>query len=123
MLPVLVGRTQPESVAAGLTALLPVHGALAVVSTDLSHYLDERSAHERDRRTAAAVLARDADAVRPDDACGHHPLRGLLQHAVERDLTIELLRLATSADSGAGRARVVGYGAFLLHGAAGGRSS
>jgi MEMO1 family protein len=35
---------------------------------------------------------------------------------------VELLRLATSADSGAGRARVVGYGAFLLHAAAGGRS-
>jgi AmmeMemoRadiSam system protein B len=101
-------------VAAVLTALLAVDGALAVVSTDLSHYLDERSAHERDRRTADAVLARDADALRPEDACGHHPLRGLLQHAVQRDLTIELLRLATSADSGAGRARVVGYGAFVL---------
>ena len=117
VLPVLVGRTQPESVAAVLTALLAVDGALAIVSTDLSHYLDERSAHERDRRTADAVLARDADALRPDDACGHHPLRGLLQHAVERDLTIELLRLATSAGSGAAGARVVGYGAFVLRAA------
>ncbi|WP_100499308.1 AmmeMemoRadiSam system protein B [Geodermatophilus chilensis] len=120
VLPVLVGRTRPESVAAVLLAL---DGALAVVSTDLSHHLDERSARERDRRTADAVLARDAGALRPDDACGHHPLRGLLHHAAERDLTVELLRLATSADSGTGRARVVGYGAFLLHGAAGGRSS
>jgi MEMO1 family protein len=120
VLPVLVGRTQPESVAAVLTA---VDVALAVVSTDLSHHLDERSARERDRRTADAVLARDAAALRPDDACGHHPLRGLLHHAAERCWTVELLRLATSADSGAGRARVVGYGAFVLHGAAGGRTS
>jgi AmmeMemoRadiSam system protein B len=116
VLPVLVGRTPPESVAAVLTAL---DGALAVVSTDLSHHLDERSARERDRRTADAVLARDAGAVGPGDACGAHPLRGLLHSAVERSLTVELLALATSADSGAGRARVVGYGAFLLHGAAG----
>ena len=64
VLPVLVGRTQPESVAAVLTALLAVDGALAVVSTDLSHYLDERSAHERDRRTADAVLAREHAALR-----------------------------------------------------------
>jgi AmmeMemoRadiSam system protein B len=120
VLPVLVGRTQPQSVAALLTALLATDGALAVVSTDLSHHLDEHSARERDRRTADAVLARDAGALGPDDACGHHPLRGLLHHAAERDLTVELLRLATSADSGAGRDRVVGYGAFLLHG---GRSS
>jgi AmmeMemoRadiSam system protein B len=122
VLPVLVGRTQPESVAAVLTALLPVDGALAVVSTDLSHHLDERSAHERDRRTAVAVLARDAGALRPDDACGYHPLRGLLHYAADGCLTVELLRLATSADSGAGRARVVGYGAFLLREATG-RSS
>lgn len=120
VLPVLVGRTQPESVAAVLTA---VDVALAVVSTDLSHHLDERSARERDRRTADAVLARDAAALRPDDACGHHPLRGLLHHAAERCWTVELLRLATSADSGAGRARIVGYGAFLLREAAGGRTS
>jgi AmmeMemoRadiSam system protein B len=118
VLPVLVGPTQPESVAAVLTALLAVDGALAVVSTDLSHYLDEPSAHERDRRTADAVLARDAGALRRDDACGYHPLRGLLHYAAERCLTVDLLRLATSADSGAGRARVVGYGAFVLHEAA-----
>ncbi|ADB75217.1 AmmeMemoRadiSam system protein B [Geodermatophilus obscurus] len=120
VLPVLVGRTQPESVAAVLTA---VDGALAVVSTDLSHHLDEPSARERDRRTADAVLARDAAALRPDDACGHQPLRGPLHHAAERHLSVELLRMATSADSGAGRARVVGYGAFLLREAAGGRTS
>ena len=123
VLPVLVGRTRPESVSALLTAPLAVDGAVAVVSTDLSHHLDERSARERDRRSAEAVLARDAGAVGPDDACGHHPLRGLLHHAAERCWTVELLRLATSADSGAGRARVVGYGAFVLHGAAGGRTS
>ncbi|SDZ07777.1 hypothetical protein SAMN05660209_04600 [Geodermatophilus africanus] len=116
VLPVLVGRAQPASVAAVLTAL---DGALAVVSTDLSHHLDERSARERDRRTADAVLARDAGAVGPEDACGAAPLRGLLSHAAERSLAVELLALATSADTGAGRDRVVGYGAFLLHDAAG----
>jgi MEMO1 family protein len=119
VLPVLVGRTRPESVSALLTALLAVDGAVAVVSTDLSHHLDERSARERDRRSAEAVLARDAGAVGPDDACGSAAVRGLLHHAAERCWTVELLQLATSADSGAGRARVVGYGAFLVHGTAG----
>ncbi|MGY1637781.1 AmmeMemoRadiSam system protein B [Geodermatophilus sp. SYSU D00742] len=123
VLPVLVGRTQPGSVAAVLSALPEDDGALAVVSTDLSHHLDERSARERDRRTADAVLARDAGALRPQDACGSHALRGLLHHAAQRRWAVELLRLATSADSGAGRARVVGYGAFLLHEAGGGRGS
>ena len=119
VLPVLVGRTEPASVSALLAAVLAVDGALAVVSTDLSHHLDERSAQQRDRRTAEAVLARDPGALGPEDACGSHPLRGLLHHAVERRWTVDLLGLATSADSGAGRDRVVGYGAFVLHRAPG----
>ena len=72
-------RTSPRSwprAAAG--------GTVAVVSTDLSHYLDLATARERDARTAAAILARDAAAIRPEDACGHWALRGLLQHAAER---------------------------------------
>jgi AmmeMemoRadiSam system protein B len=115
VLPVLVGRTSPETVATLLSTLCSTSGSVAVVSTDLSHYLSYERAREQDARTAAAILARDPSAVGPDDACGHWPLRGLLQHAVDRDLDIELLGLATSADGGGDLRRVVGYGAFLLH--------
>jgi AmmeMemoRadiSam system protein B len=115
VLPLLVGRTSPTTVAALLSTLLPGAGSVAVASTDLSHYLPQQSAREQDARTAAAIQARDGAAVGPADACGHWPLRGLLHHAAERGLDVELLRLATSADSGAGSGRVVGYGAFFLH--------
>jgi MEMO1 family protein len=86
-----------------------------VVSTDLSHYLSRAQAQERDARTAAGILAKDGDMLQPKDACGYQPLRGLLQFAAGRDLTVQLLQLATSADPGGGPVRVVGYGAFLLH--------
>ena len=39
----------------------------------------------------------------------------LLQFGTERDLTVKLLQLFTSADAGGGPDRVVGYGDFLLH--------
>jgi AmmeMemoRadiSam system protein B len=87
---------------------------VAVVSTDLSHYLDQAQAHRHDRSTVAAVLARDPEAVGPADACGYRPLRGLLRYAADRELSVEQLQLATSADAGADPRRVVGYGAFLL---------
>jgi AmmeMemoRadiSam system protein B len=116
VLPVLAGRTDPAAVAGLLSALLTGPDVVAVVSTDLSHYLDRARAQQRDARTVAAVLARDAAALRPGDACGYHPLRGLVRLAAERDLGVELLHLATSADAGADPARVVGYGAFLLAG-------
>jgi MEMO1 family protein len=118
VLPVLVGRTAPETVAALLSTLSSTDGSVAVVSTDLSHYLPDERARERDARTAAAILARDLSAVGPNDACGRWPLRGLVQHAVDRDLDVELVALATSADAGADPRRVVGYGAFLLYEAA-----
>jgi AmmeMemoRadiSam system protein B len=114
-LPVTVGRTAPTDVAALLARLLPADGTVAVVSTDLSHYLDVATARERDACTVAAILARDTAAIRPEDACGHWALRGLLHHVAECGMEIELLRLGTSADSGVGSRRVVGYGAFLVH--------
>ena len=119
VLPVLVGRTPPETVAALLSAVCSSPGNVAVVSTDLSHYLPDERAREQDARTAAAILARDAAAVGPGDASGHCSLRGLMRHAADRGLDVEVLSLATSADAGADPRRVVGYGAFLLHGAAG----
>jgi AmmeMemoRadiSam system protein B len=83
VLPVLVGITEPAMVAALLAALLDGPGTVAVVSTDLSHYLSREQARERDSCTVAAVLARDGDALQPTDACGYWALRGLLQHAAE----------------------------------------
>jgi MEMO1 family protein len=115
VLPVVVGKTSPHAVAALLAALLDIPGSIAVVSTDLSHYLHETRARERDAATASVVLARKGDALVPADACGFHPLRGLLRHAVDRDLAVELLEMATSADTGGDSRRVVGYGAFVLH--------
>jgi MEMO1 family protein len=115
VLPVTVGRTAPGDVAALLVGLVPDGGTVAVVSTDLSHYLDLLTARERDACTVAAILRGDATAVGPEDACGHWALRGLLHNVAEHRMDVELLRLATSADSGADPRRVVGYGAFLVY--------
>jgi AmmeMemoRadiSam system protein B len=118
VLPVVVGDTPPTAVAT-LLSELDAPGTVVVVSTDLSHYLNRAQARERDTRTAAAVLARNGEALRPGDACGFHPLRGLLCHAADRDLVVDQLQLATSADTGGDPRRVVGYGAFLFHEATG----
>jgi MEMO1 family protein len=113
VLPVVVGPTPPSAVAILLSTLLDMPGTIAVVSTDLSHYLDRAQAREHD--TATAIVARRGEALHPADACGFHPLRGLLRHAVDRDHIVELLQLATSADTAGDPRRVVGYGAFVLH--------
>jgi AmmeMemoRadiSam system protein B len=110
ILPIAVGHTEPGAVADLIAAL----DALVVVSTDLSHYLDDATAKRKDRATAEAVLARDPGAIGADAACGVVALRGLVEHARRADLAIELLDLRTSADTAGDPQSVVGYGAFAV---------
>ncbi len=112
ILPLVVGDATAAEVADALARL--DDDVLVLVSTDLSHYLDEAAARRRDRRTAEAILALDWSAIRSGDACGAAALRGLLELARRRNWGVRELLTATSADAGAGSSRVVGYGAFAL---------
>lgn len=114
VLPVAVGTMAAGDVADLIAALAQSAGTLVVVSTDLSHYLDDATARARDRETAAAIVARRPEAVDDGAACGAHALRGLLEHARRENLAVEQLALATSADTSGDHERVVGYGAFAL---------
>jgi len=109
--PAVVGPTEPEQVADALDVLA---GDLVVVSTDLSHYLTQARARERDRRTAAAVVARTPEEIGWHAACGLFALRGVLAWALRHDHRVELVDLRTSGDTFGGQERVVGYGAFVL---------
>ena len=111
VVPVAVGPGSDGSVA-GLLAHASVD--LVVVSTDLSHYLDIHAARAADRRTADAIVRRDAEAVGPDDACGAYALRGALTAARMTERSIVELDLRTSGDTVGDPDRVVGYGAFAL---------
>lgn len=113
VLPVTVGESTAEEAAALVAALWDLADAI-VVSTDLSHYLDDDSARALDHRTAAAIVACRADLLGSRDACGFHALRGLVAFAARVGARVRLLDLRTSADTAGGRARVVGYGAFAV---------
>ena len=114
LVPLVVGQADDGEVAAVLEALWGGPETLVVVSSDLSHFLDQGSARERDARTARAIEGRSPEAVGREDACGFLPLRGLLRIAGERAARIETLSLATSGDTRGPVERVVGYGAFSL---------
>lgn len=114
VLPLVVGRTSASAVADALDAVWDGDETLIVVSTDLSHYHDRTTATELDRRTAAAIVARQPEAIGPGDVCGLFPLRGMLEAARRHALDVELLDLRTSADTAGTPVGVVGYGAFAL---------
>ena len=114
LLPLLVGDASPIAVADVLAPLWGGSETLVVVSSDLSHYHDHGTAEVLDRRTAAAIVARDVEAISTADACGSRPLRGLLELSRRAGLEVELLDLRNSGDTAGDRAKVVGYGAFAV---------
>lgn len=114
LLPLSVGDTTSDEVAAVLEAAWGGPETLIVISTDLSHYHDYDAARRLDAKTAAAIVAGSAAGIGDEDACGSRPLRGLLQLAVERGMSIENIDLRNSGDTAGDRNRVVGYGAFVV---------
>ena len=114
VLPLLIGVATPDEVGEVLDRVWGGPETAIIVSSDLSHYLDDAAARRADAATADAILAVDPARIGTDDACGVFPLRGLLQTARRRELGIELIALANSADTAGSPERVVGYGAFAL---------
>jgi AmmeMemoRadiSam system protein B len=114
VLPVAIGEMPTGATADLVDALWGGSDTLVVVSTDLSHYLDDATARTIDRETSEAITGLRPEAIGETAACGYRAVRGLVEHARRSGLTIELLALATSADTSGDRSRVVGYGAFAV---------
>jgi len=114
LVPIVVGHAEPIAVADVLASAWGGSETLVVVSTDLSHYHDYATASALDRRTAESIVAREVDRIAPSDACGAHPLRGLLELSRRAGLGVELLDLRSSGDTAGDRNKVVGYGSFAV---------
>ena len=114
LIPLVVGRCPPAAVAEALAQVWGGEETLVVVSSDLSHYLDEASARARDQRTRRAILEGRTRDIGPYDACGCIPVAGLMLAARAQGMVPRTLAVATSADSSGDTRRVVGYGSFAF---------
>ena len=113
LVPLAVGGATPEEVAEVLERLWGGDETLIVVSSDLSHYLPYQASSNVDKATARAILDMRTDLV-GEQACGAHPINGLLLAAKHHGLRPHLLDLRNSGDTAGDRDRVVGYGAFAF---------
>ena len=115
LVPLVVGDAAPESVAEVLDLLWGGPETLILVSSDLTHYLDYRTARRIDAATSEAIEALRPESIGYDQACGRAPLNGLLTLARRRGLQAETLDLRNSGDTAGSRDQVVGYGAYAIH--------
>ena len=114
VVPLLVGDTVPEAVAAVLRRLWGGPETLVVVSSDLSHYHDYHTARRLDAATAATIEDSDWAHLGPNDACGFLPIAGLLVEAKRHGLRARRLCICNSGDTAGPRDRVVGYGTWTF---------
>ena len=116
LVPLLVGTAAPEEVAETLARLWGGPETLIVVSSDLSHYHDYRTARRLDAATAQRIERGDWAGLGPGDACGRLPIAGLLAQGARHGLTARRLALCNSGDTAGPRHEVVGYGAWAFAG-------
>ena len=114
LVPLVVGEAGPGEVAEVLESLWGGPETLIVISSDLSHYHDYRSAQKLDRATSQAIEELRLEDIQYDHACGRNPVNGLLQVARRLGLTAKTVDLRNSGDTAGSHDRVVGYGAYVF---------
>jgi AmmeMemoRadiSam system protein B len=114
VIPIAASHASPHVVGKVLEQLWGGPETLIVISSDLSHYHPYADARERDRRTAAKIIALDTG-LEGDEACGCTGINGLAWLGRKRHLRAEVIDLRNSGDTAGTRDEVVGYGAFALY--------
>jgi MEMO1 family protein len=114
VVPLLAGDDDWPTVQKALALLWGGGETAIVVSSDLSHYHDYKTAQRLDAETAKTVERLGAGDVDFEQACGATGINALLALVAEKGLSCATLDLRNSGDTAGPRNRVVGYGAFAV---------
>jgi len=114
IVPMIVGGARQEDVARVLDALWGGPETLILVSSDLSHYMPYDAARQVDDAARQAIEHLDPAALRDEQACGRHSIKGLLQVARAKGLKVATADVRNSGDTAGDKGRVVGYGSWLF---------
>jgi AmmeMemoRadiSam system protein B len=115
VIPLVVGDATPEQVGEVLEKLWGGEETLIVISSDLSHYHDYKTAQKMDKLTSQAIENLRPEDIHYEQACGRIPLSGLLHVARARGMHAQTVDLRNSGDTAGPRDQVVGYGAYVFN--------
>lgn len=108
VVPLLFGDVDPVTVGRELSEWLEPDDAI-IVSSDLSHFHDNQTAHTLDHQFLDAVLSGDRRKAARGEACGQAPALALMMLAEQYGWRPHLLDYRTSGDITGDMQRVVGY--------------
>ncbi|TCP44314.1 AmmeMemoRadiSam system protein A [Rhodovulum marinum] len=113
VVPLVIGDASAAEVAAVIDALDDCD-TFFVLSSDLSHFLDDRAARKRDAETAAMIERAETGRLDGAHACGARAIAGWLISRAGRASKPLRLAMGNSGAASGDMARVVGYGAWAF---------
>ncbi len=107
IVPMVVGDVPPHEVDVLIKTIWHVPDSIILVSSDLSHYLPYQDAKIVDQQSIQQIL--QLQMLDTDQACGAHPINGLMSFAQQHPLQSVLLDARNSGDTAGSKDQVVGY--------------
>lgn len=114
IIPILVGDINYLDLA-NILSNYQKENSLFVFSSDLSHFLPDNFAREKDIKSIEIISNLDIDNIEKIDACGHLPIATAMKIAKENNYQIKLLDYKNSGDISGDKSSVVGYSAFAIY--------
>ncbi|MFT4303474.1 MAG: AmmeMemoRadiSam system protein B [Candidatus Woesearchaeota archaeon] len=112
IIPLVVGDANPKEVKDMLLPLLD-NDTLLVISTDLSHFHDDKECRKIDNETVKSISELDDKNIK--EACGEIPIKAIISIAKQKKWKINKLCYTNSGEISGDKERVVGYASFVLY--------
>ena len=115
IIPVLVGRENQNKIKAIIGEYYPNIDFGFIISSDLSHFLEDEQAKIKDNATAAMIETGDISNFKYEQACGAVGICGLVEFAKSKEYSLIRINMENSSSTTGDKTRVVGYGSWFLY--------
>jgi len=115
IIPVLVGKENPKKITEIIAKYYPDKENGFIVSSDLSHFLNDNDAKKIDGETAQMIETGSVHNFRYEQACGAIGIYGLTEFANLMNYSLIRIDMFNSSLTSGDKSRVVGYGSWFLY--------
>ena len=115
IIPVVVGKENPQKITQIINEYYDNKDFGFVISSDLSHFLNDNMANEVDNKTAQMIESGDVQGFISEQACGAVGIVGLVEFANKKDFSLIRINMRNSSYVSGDKSRVVGYGCWFLY--------
>jgi len=109
LIEIIYSDYSPTKLSEIINFLLEDNDNLIIISSDLSHYYDKKTAMALDYNCMQAVHDLDENVLKKCEACGKIGINAIIKSAEKLNLTPLIVDYRTSADASGDESQVVGY--------------